>query len=188
MVPSLSQVRTKLSLETHRLRFRLRDSPDPLDRDALVASLPDDPSVLLLCTGNICRSPLAERYLDERVDDDVTVSSAGIRTEDGRRSPTTAIDVAAEFGVDLTDHRSTALTSDQLQAADAVFVMDVVNYHHLRRRFGDTGGKTYFLGALDDPDEFEIFDPYGSGAERFRSLYGSVAAATDELAAALEER
>ncbi len=185
MQPYLSYARNRAGIEMQRLRLSLAPSPDALDTSALVESLPQNPNVLFLCYGNICRSPLGERYLRsaaaEREIEGLSVDSAGLRTSEGRSSPDDAIEVAAEFGVDLSDHRSKPVTDEHLQWSDVVFVMDLLNYHHLRQGFGDQGGKTVFLGAFSEDGSYEINDPYGETLDQYRTLYGGVVNGVDEF-------
>ena len=181
----LTYARNRTGIEFQRMRLALSPSPDALDTSSLAESLPDEPNVLFLCYGNICRSPLAERYLrsaaSERGIDGLSVDSAGLRTTEGRSSPGDAIEVAREFGVDLSDHRSKPVTEAQLRWSDLVFVMDLLNYHHLRQGFDDHEGKTLFLGSLTAGDGYEINDPYGETLDQYRTLYGSVVDGVDGL-------
>ena len=185
----LSVARNHAGIETQRLRLALARSPSALDASPPDAAESDDLNVLFLCYGNICRSPLAERYLESVADDrgigGLSADSAGLRTTAGRASPDDAVRVADELGVDLSDHRSKPVTAEQLDRTDLVVVMDLLNYHDLRRGFGDLDDKTRFLGVFAG-DGYEISDPYGEGLDRFRALYGDVIRSVDGLADALE--
>jgi protein-tyrosine phosphatase len=83
--------------------------------------------ILFVCTGNLCRSPMAEALLRHRLAerhaqepiDDVTVSSAGLLT-DGSPAAEPAVEVMADFGLDLTQHRSRLLAADLVEASDLV--------------------------------------------------------------------
>lgn len=185
----LSAARNHAGIEAQRLRLRLARDPPVLD-----ASLPDGAAsetsdVLFLCYGNICRSPLAERYLESAAEDrgidGLSVDSAGLRTTAGRASPDDAIQVADEFGVDLSDHRSKPATDALIERSDLVVVMDLLNYSDLRREFGDLDDKTRFLGVFSG-EGYEIDDPYGGGLDGFRTLYDDVIRGVDGLADALE--
>lgn len=171
------------------MRFDITPSPSPLDVPSLTRSIPSEPNVLVLCYGNICRSPLAERYLQsvaaERGINNMSVTSAGLRTEAGRSSPDAAVRVGREFGVDLSEHRSKPVTEELLQWSDAVFIMDLLNYTLLRRDFGDRDEQTFFLGTFTD-GEYEIVDPHGEDLDSYRTVYSEVANSIDEFVDTLE--
>jgi protein-tyrosine phosphatase len=82
-------------------------------------------NVLLLCTGNLCRSPMAEQLLARHLRTrgvEAIVSSAG-RSYDGQASPAPVLDVVNGLGLDLSRHRSRLLTPEMLQQADLVVGM-----------------------------------------------------------------
>lgn len=126
---------------------------------------------------------MAERYLRSRLRDrgvdDVTVESAGFVRKPDRPSPDGAVRAASEYGVDLSEHRSTVLDAAQVSRSDVVFLMDAYNYDAMKRRFPDALGKTYFLKAIGDAPGFEIVDPHGADDETFRRVYGEIAGAID---------
>lgn len=85
-------------------------------------------SILVVCTGNICRSPIAEGVLrvllEERLADAAPlVASAGTAGWDGRPATEEAVAAAAELGVDIAGHRARALRPDHVRAADLVIGM-----------------------------------------------------------------
>lgn len=191
MFGRLQQARRRFEVETIRLSLRARRDPRPLDRSRALGRLSDRPSVLFLCLGNICRSPMAERYLRTRLDaegiDPSGVRSAGLLDRPGRPSPDPAVRTAAEFGVDLSDHRSRALTAEDLDRSDLVFVMDARNYRGLGRSFDGAREKAHFLGAFADGG-FEIGDPYGGDEAGFRATYDRLSTAVDRFAEGLADR
>jgi protein-tyrosine phosphatase len=117
--------------------------------------------------------------------EDCTVISSGFSPEVGRPSPDAARTAAAEFGIDLSDHRSNRVDADLLDRSDAVFVMDVNNYRRVRADFPDARERTYFLGAFSQADGFVVPDPHGTALENFRQVYRSIAASIDGLADAV---
>lgn len=149
--------------------------------------------LLFLCWGNICRSPLAERYcrsrLAEEPSPDVSVSSSGLGQYEGRESPEDAVASARRFDVDLADHRSSRLSPDRVEAADAVLVMDAYNFHLLSKRYPDAVDRTFFLRVFADDagDPPFIPDPHGRGRERFDEVYATVVDAVDGMVEVLRE-
>ncbi|MDA8400742.1 MAG: arsenate reductase/protein-tyrosine-phosphatase family protein [Acidimicrobiales bacterium] len=78
--------------------------------------------VLVVCTGNICRSPMAERLLTARIGSTVRVESAGLLAS-GVSSPAEAVDAMREFGVDISTHLSRRVDQEMLARADLVIGM-----------------------------------------------------------------
>ncbi len=189
MLEYLQHGRRRLAVEMERLRLR----PDAYPRNTAgaVQSLPPEPAILFLCLGNICRSPLAERYLRERVTttefDCSMVRSAGFIQKEGRSSPEAAVAAAREFGVDLADHRSQCVDETLLRESDLVLLMDAWNYWYLKRDYPDALEKAYFVRSFDASPEFEIEDPYDADQATFRRVYGEVTGGVDAFLAAVED-
>ncbi|WP_435155115.1 low molecular weight protein-tyrosine-phosphatase [Haladaptatus sp. DFWS20] len=190
MLQHLQHGRRRLAVEMERLR--LRPDAHPRNTNAAIRSLPSEPAVCFLCLGNICRSPLAERYFRERLSDAdfdcATVRSAGFIDKEGRSSPDAAVSVAREFGVDLTDHRSQCVDDDLLRESDIVLLMDAWNYWYLKRGYENELDKAYFLRSFVEDEDFEIEDPYSANEATFRRVYGEVTGAVDGLLTSLEDR
>jgi protein-tyrosine-phosphatase len=131
--------------------------------------------VLLVCTGNICRSPMAEaiarRLLDVRGLQDVEVSLAGTAAWDGAPASEGAYLVTLEHGLDLSAHRARQLTTDRVTGADLVLGMSA---HHVERAVDLGGaGKSYLLGeyAGRPAAEAQVDDPFGGDLEEYRTTF-----------------
>ncbi len=116
------------------------------------------PRVLILCRGNICRSPFAELELRRRLPR-LVVDSAGFHPEANRSTPEHVVHAARRFGIDMGACRSRALDQACIAAADLILVMDESNMTELKRRFPEGVMKATQLGMFiaDSP---EIADPY----------------------------
>lgn len=116
-------------------------------------------SILFLCYGNICRSPLAG-YLAKTYMPEISVASAGFHEREARPSPDFMHTVAKEVGADLSVHSSQRVVQGMIDDADVVVVMDRGNYKQLKEQFPEAIKKTVFLGMFAQPSQLEIEDPY----------------------------
>ncbi len=170
---------------------RLRDALDGLlhrrrrvrAEERLAALRPR--SVLVICLGNVCRSPYAARSLATRAPE-VRVDSAGFIGPD-RAPPDTALEVAGARGVRHADHRSKTLTAELVRESDAVFVFDRFNVARLRRFGGADSGRVFWLGDFDPEwaGKRAIVDPWGKPAEEFERTFARIDRCLDEVARVL---
>jgi protein-tyrosine-phosphatase len=128
--------------------------------------------LLFVCTGNTCRSALAEaiarREAIERGLSDVEVSSAGTSAWDGSPASDGALLVALERGLDLSSHRAQQLTRELVQSHDVVLVM---GQHHQERAEALGGeGRTHLLSAFaaGTSSGRAINDPFGGDLDQYR--------------------
>lgn len=140
---------------------------------------------MVVCYGNIYRSPYAARLLGDRLGSAYEVRSTGFHRVADRPSPPAHVEMSLQSGVDLRAHRSTIMTVDDIQWADAIVLMDRHNWQALRK-LGADPGKLIWLGALDGGAE--IADPYGKPEEDARRLMHRVHRCTEALAAAILAR
>ncbi len=142
--------------------------------------------LLVVCYGNIYRSPYAARLLGDRLGPTYEVRSCGFHRVADRPSPPAHVEMSLQSGVDLRTHRSAILAVADLQWADAIVLMDRHNWQALRK-LGADPGKLIWLGALDDGGA-DIADPYGKPDEDARRLMHRVHRCTEALAAAILAR
>jgi protein-tyrosine-phosphatase len=176
----------------------IRHLPDrllhPVRRRAALRRLRRGPmprSILVLCYGNICRSPYAAerlRVLLGAAPGSPRVASAGFH-KFGRPPPDTALAVAAERGVGMAEHRSRLVDDDMLRESSLVLVVAPAHATMLRRRFGLRKG-VLMLGDLD-PRPIEtrtIRDPLDQSDEVFRDVYDRIDRCLDALVDAMRRR
>ena len=137
--------------------------------------------VLFLCSGNICRSPFAAAYARGVLDPGIEVHSSGFHHVVSRRAPIQAVQSARELGVDLANHTSNRIDAATLDQFDVVFVFEEKHLDALRSEFPRYRGDVFYLGDALIGSDYEIADPYGGGADRFRAAYLAIAYAIDFL-------
>ena len=107
--------------------------------------LPDSvQSVLFVCKGNICRSPLAEVYFQSLVEKEgrqMTVRSAGLDTTPGKPAHAKAQAVALQHRLLLDAHATTMVHKKLLDQSDLIIVMEISQKHHMHRLYPNTKGK-----------------------------------------------
>jgi protein-tyrosine phosphatase len=140
--------------------------------------------VLVICYGNIYRSPFAAEFL-KRHAPDAEIRSAGFHNKVGRPSPPAHVAAAAERGIDLAGHRSRLVTPSDLDWADTIVLMDRRNFTHLDEACADHG-KLVWLGALTD-GPVEIDDPYGRSESEASRLLDRLERGSAALAARMTQ-
>jgi protein-tyrosine-phosphatase len=145
--------------------------------------------VLVVCFGNICRSPYAAAVLSRLLLAEgrrVEVTQGGFFGPD-RRSPETAREAALDRGIDLGPHRSRLLTADGARAATLVVVMETAQAERVSQELGVAWSRTLVLGDLD-PEMIpsrDIADPYGMRRDVFAATYARIDRCVTALVAAL---
>lgn len=161
----------------------LRHAPDrllhPLRRRAAARALRARPlprTILVVCHGNICRSPFAAALLVRALGPaGVLVASAGF-VSPGRAVPAEGSIAAARHGVDLSEHRSRLLTAVLAAEADIILVMDARQQRMVYERFGRALADVMLLGDWD-PDAIAtraIHDPVEQPLEAFEKSYARI--------------
>jgi protein-tyrosine phosphatase len=158
----------------------------PYERWAAVQLPASVQSILFVCKGNICRSPLAEAYFRSVVEKDgrrITVRSAGLETTPGKPADAKAKAVAMEHRLSLDEHATTQVHMELLDQSDLIVVMEVLQKDRVQRLYPRSKGKVVLLGRFDSGGSLEIADPYGRASEDFLSCFQQVSRCCDNLAA-----
>ena len=148
--------------------------------------------VLFVCTGNTCRSPMAELLcrqvlagrlgcaLGQLEDRGVLVMSAGVAAMLGGRAAREAVEVLAKLGLDLSEHETQPLTEPLVRHADLIYTMTRTHREAIVAQWPSAAERTYLLSA----DESDICDPIGGPVERYQRCAAQIRA---ELELRLEQ-
>lgn len=132
--------------------------------------------ILMVCLGNICRSPLAEGILKSKVNSNrIEVDSAGTSdSHEGELPDFRSIEVAQEHGLDITNQRSRPFKKEDFDKFDYIYVMDQSNYSNvvkLASNESDINKVKLILNELLPEENQEVPDPYYGGASGFENVY-----------------
>lgn len=141
-------------------------------------------NILVVCRGNICRSPMGHVYLAERsraLGMDLSVKSAGIETTPGKPAHALAQEVSRENGYLLDQHGTTPLYGGLIEKADVVFVMEVDQKDRLARLYPHMQAKVFLLGQFCQRGPLEIDDPYSGTKADFQHCFERIKSACDQV-------
>ena len=153
-------------------------------RDSSERALAAGPArrILVVCYGNIYRSPYAAALLRQRLDGLAEVHSGGFHGVSGRPAPEAVVRLAASRGIDLSAHRSAQVSAADFARADLVIVMDRHNWQAVHAAGG--APRIAWLGAMDGGGE--IRDPYGHAEDAMRAVMDRVHRCAERLAETLK--
>ncbi|MEM7698225.1 MAG: low molecular weight protein arginine phosphatase [Verrucomicrobiota bacterium] len=130
--------------------------------------------VLFLCTGNVCRSPMAEGMFRDLVarsgKEGIEVASAGLSAMEGLDPSENSIKAMGEETVDISHQRSQQLTPEMVEGATHIFGMGIGHVEAIRSYFPEASEKTFVLRELivDEGLDLEVPDPIGGDLDEYR--------------------
>ncbi len=130
-------------------------------------------NILIVCTANICRSPVAAALLRDRLRRrglaDWQVESAGTWAIATRGASRYSIDLMSRYGHDITGHRSRMVTEEHLRWADLVLTMEIGHAEALRAEFQQEAHKVYIITEMIG-HTYNIADPYGGPLAEYERM------------------
>jgi len=139
--------------------------------------------ILMVCLGNICRSPLAEGILRTKLSDDFIIDSAGTGNYHiGDLPDKRSILVADKYGIDITNQRGRQFAISDFDAFDWIYVMDNSNFKNvvkLARNENDIAKVKLILNEVYPNQNYDVPDPYNDSAQGFENVFKMLDEATD---------
>ena len=150
--------------------------------------------ILFVCTGNSCRSVMAEGlmrdWLERKERTDVQVLSAGTNTTDGIGPSLETVEVMWDRGVDVSHHSSQQLTPELLALADSIFCMEKYHMESILEMDPEAEAKTHLLRTFRNEakvQDIDIPDPIGCGKKVYEKVLQQIKDGVDRVATWLEE-
>lgn len=143
--------------------------------------------ILMVCLGNICRSPIAEGVLESKLPtENFKVDSAGTGNyHTGKQPDQRSIAVARLNGVDISNQRARQFSEDDFDKYDYIYVMDHTNYRDVIRLAPDEAAKkkvSFFLDELFPGENVDVPDPYFGLENGFTTVYQMIDEACEIIA------
>lgn len=136
--------------------------------------------ILMVCLGNICRSPLAQGILNSKITSNTFVDSAGTAAYHvGNPPDPRSTEIAKQKGIDISQYRARKFTKEDFTKFDQIFVMDQSNFEDVIR-LAETKAE-HDKVSLILPFEQEVPDPYYGGKEGFEYCYSLLDKACDQI-------
>jgi len=146
-------------------------------------------TVLFVCTGNSCRSPIAKAFLEKKAKGRrVLAYSAGTSAISGNLPPEEAIRIAEDYGIDISEHRSTPLNAELIDGADLILVMEKGHYERVISFKRENGSKTFFLASYPKREIKEIEDPIGKPYGVYKRVAQSIEEGVERVIRDVVER
>jgi protein-tyrosine phosphatase len=143
--------------------------------------------ILMVCLGNICRSPLAEGILRSKLDSNFIIDSAGTGGWHAGESPDQrSIETAKQNNIDISHQKARKFSIADFDSFDYIYVMDQSNYKDVINLAPNKAAKAKVALILSDSKE--VPDPYYGGQEGFQNVYYLLDQACEEIAKNLSSK
>jgi len=137
--------------------------------------------ILMVCLGNICRSPLAQGILSSKVSSDIQVDSAGTAAYHVGCAPDPrSIAVAKENNIDISSYIARKFTAADFENYDCIYVMDLSNYKNVKALASNSEHENKIQFVLESKSE--VPDPYLGGKEDFQHCFSLLEEACTRIA------
>ena len=140
--------------------------------------------ILFVCTGNTCRSPMAEGILKAMAKEkelEIKVKSAGLAAFDGSAPAENAIKAMTEIGIDIKGHKSRMLHRELVEKADLILTMSRSHKDIILRNYPESKTKVFTLKDYAYKEEEDIIDPFGGSLKTYENTRDEIAHCIREI-------
>lgn len=144
--------------------------------------------IVFICTGNVCRSPMAEHYMQGKIkelkkDEEYIIDSCGIYANPGEKATKNAIEAIKEYGIDMESHRAKNIYQINLEDFDLIIGLTNQHKENIIRLFPTIKNKVYTLKEYVDPSISykDIDDPWGFNIYIYKSCAKEIVDYVDKL-------
>ena len=133
--------------------------------------------LLVVCIGNICRSPIGEYLFKAKLPEDFQVSSAGLGALVGQQADQKSIDIMAENGYDITPHIARQISDKIITDSNLILVMSKGQKAEIEKKVPAARGRVFRIGEWGN---FDVPDPYRGTREDFEHAYELIVKGVDD--------
>lgn len=143
--------------------------------------------IMFICTGNICRSAMAEAYMKKRIAEeklDIEVNSSGIYAEEGDGASYLAKETMEEYGVDLSAHKATNTRKSNVETRDIILCATNGHKQLLLQMMPNLNGKVYTIKEYaygKECENLDISDPWGYDITVYRKCATQIVQAIEKI-------
>lgn len=142
--------------------------------------------IMFICTGNICRSAMADGLMKKLIKDnkkDIEVYSCGIFAEDGDMPTFNAIEAISDYGVDLRDHQATNIRNSNIEEMDIILCATVSHKNNVIAMYPKLKDRVFTMKefAEFDNNDLDIPDPWGYDIETYRFCASTINECLEKL-------
>ena len=145
--------------------------------------------IVVVCTGNTCRSPMAAGWLTAHLaGKGWQAESAGVAAREGGAAAPEAVEVMQEMEVDISTHRSRMLSRELVEEADLILAMTEGHLRVINQRFPEAKEKVQLLNSFGPGPAADVADPFGLSADAYRHTRDELVQALGDFLLHLAER
>lgn len=151
-------------------------------------------SIMFVCSGNICRSPMAHYYMQKKVNDlgkeeEYYITSCGTEAYSENKATNDAIYSISKYGVNMINHRATNLEEANIEEADYIICMTKMHYRVVIEKYPKLTDKVYILKqmVIDKKEYIDIDDPWGLDLQVYSGCAEEITQSVDKLIVKLEK-